>query len=369
MRELLRSLSPANVVRVYKVLRAVRFFRGHRYVYGRALENYARILFLRQRRLRVAELSLGNACQLRCEHCYATDLTTATAPLAEVKASIDALDRLGCLSIMLVGGEPTLRKDLLDIVSAIRARRMVPFMFSNAQLLDRERLAELKDAGLFGLMVSVLGVGERHDAFVHQEGAFARALAAVDAARELGLFVSLNTTPTHQLLAAGEFTALARLAEARGVGLKFNYPALLGRFAGRDEELLDAAERRFLDQELDKPHVSNDMRTSYFDRTCPAGAFALYVADNGEVTPCAYIPISFGNLHEEPIETIHQRMVTSPFFGRVQRLCLVGEDRDFIARFVAPTFAATDLPMRWDKHPLRDELVAAPRPESSPAAP
>jgi MoaA/NifB/PqqE/SkfB family radical SAM enzyme len=257
-----------------------------------------------------------------------------------------------------VGGEPTLRPDLEEIVRTIRARRIVPFMFTNGLLLDRQRLEGLREAGLFGLMFSVLGVGEAHDAFVGQPGGFRKLLDVVDTAIDLGFFVSFNTTPTHELLGRGDFERLSQLAAERGIGLKFNYPALLGRYAHRYEALLDEAERGYLAGQLRKPHVSNDKFTTYFDEMCPAGHFGLYVTDSGEVTPCAYIPISFGNVAEEPIEAIHERMVRSPLFGRVHRTCLVGEDRDFIERFIAPTFGREDLPLRWDRHPLRGELVA-----------
>lgn len=356
-RQVAKTLSFANARRMWKVLRAVRFFRGHRYVFARAARSYFDIALRGKRPLRAAELSIGNACQLRCAHCYATEVTATRAPLDGLLRAIDALDELGCLAILLVGGEPTLRPDLAAIVAHARRRRIVPFIFTNG-LVDRVRLVELRDAGLFGLLVSLLGVGERHDRFVGRAGAYDQALATLADARDLGLFTSINTTVTRDSLSSGDFARLIAIARELGVNLKLNYPALLGRWSGRFDQLLGAAELAIVEAALSEPHVTTDMVSGYFPDVCPAGHSAIYVTDTGEVTPCAYIPISFGNVAEEPIAAIHARMVSSPVFGAMHGRCLVGEDREFIERYIVPTGAARALPMRASDHPRRDELVA-----------
>src|SRR5262249_40978148 len=128
------ALAPSNAARVLKLLRAVRFFRGHRYVLPRAALACARAL-LRGRVLRAAGPPPGNAGQLRCAHCYATALTARAAPLELLARTVEELGRAGCLSVLLVGGEPTLSKDLERVVALVRQQRMLPFVFTNGQLL------------------------------------------------------------------------------------------------------------------------------------------------------------------------------------------------------------------------------------------
>jgi len=327
---LARTVSPANLRRLFRLLRDLRWFR-----------------------------------QLSCAHCYATDVTGRTTPLALVRRSIAEFDRLGCISVMLVGGEPTLHRDLTTIVREIRARRMLPFLFTNGQALHPGLLDELRAAGLFGVLFSVLGLGDTHDEFVGCAGAYERLLVTLDGAVARDFYVAINTTPTHAMIASGEFEQLERLARDRSVRLKFNYPALLGRYADRTDQLLDDEERAWLAAKLEAGAISNDKQTSWLDETCPAGRYALYVTDDGEVTPCAYIPISFGNVGEESLEAIHARMQRSPLFGREHRVCLVGEDRAFIERFIRPTAGGATLPVRWTDHPARAELVADARERAS----
>jgi len=75
--------------------------------------------------------------------------------LGDIKAGLDKLHANGCRAVNFSGGEPTIRKDLEDIVGHASDLGMWTSMVTNGSLLTRERLRRLRDAGLDNLLISL----------------------------------------------------------------------------------------------------------------------------------------------------------------------------------------------------------------------
>jgi radical SAM protein with 4Fe4S-binding SPASM domain len=89
------------------------------------------------------------------------------------------LRELGPMFISLAGGEPLIRKDLPQIVSAV-APSHFPFITTNGWLVTEQNAKRLFDAGLMGAVVSLDFANQKgHDENRGKEGAFKRAVAAV----------------------------------------------------------------------------------------------------------------------------------------------------------------------------------------------
>lgn len=89
------------------------------------------------------------------------------------------LREIGPMFVSLAGGEPLIRKDLPEIVSAVSAYHF-PFITTNGWLVTEEKAKRLFQAGLLGAVVSLDFADEKkHDQNRGQEGAFRRAIAAV----------------------------------------------------------------------------------------------------------------------------------------------------------------------------------------------
>jgi hypothetical protein len=94
-----------------------------------------------------AILDILRGCNIRCRDCYNLQ-PDRIKPLAEIDAQLDALTRLRKLqSISIVGGEPTLHPDLVEIVRRVRRRGLFVELFTNGVDLNDQLLAELKRAG------------------------------------------------------------------------------------------------------------------------------------------------------------------------------------------------------------------------------
>jgi len=140
------------------------------------------------------------ACELACKHCRAEaeparhpdELTTA-----EGKRLLDQAREFGeGQLVVLSGGDPLYRDDVLDLVAyGVEQGLQMTMTPSGTSSLTADRIGALADAGLRRLALSIDGgSAAAHDEFRQESGSFADTLAAARAAREAGLPLQVNTT-------------------------------------------------------------------------------------------------------------------------------------------------------------------------------
>jgi MoaA/NifB/PqqE/SkfB family radical SAM enzyme len=95
-------------------------------------------------------------CNLRCGMCnHWREERESPLGLARLKAIVDELAEVGCRKIHLSGGEPTLYRELPDLIAHMSARGLRVTMTTNATLITRDRAAVLAEAGLRAVNVSI----------------------------------------------------------------------------------------------------------------------------------------------------------------------------------------------------------------------
>jgi len=102
-----------------------------------------------------AHLYVTDQCNLSCSYCTEYDNSRPHPSLEKLKLWIDKIADLGCLRIGLQGGEPLLHPDIIDIVRHCKARGLQTSMATNGFKLTKEIAAELRDAGLDSLSISI----------------------------------------------------------------------------------------------------------------------------------------------------------------------------------------------------------------------
>jgi len=136
-------------------------------------------------------------CNLRCEHCYSRsenktydgELTTE-----EGKALIDDLAAFGSPVLLFSGGEPLMRRDLLELINYAVSKKMRAVISTNGTLITEERAIELSQTGLSYVGVSLDGLRETHDRFRGVQGAFDQAIAGIRNSQQVGIKVGLRFT-------------------------------------------------------------------------------------------------------------------------------------------------------------------------------
>ncbi len=139
------------------------------------------------------------ACDLVCKHCRAAARPERDAhelSTEEGFALLDSFARAGVPLVILTGGDPAKRPDLVELVrygaSAGLTMGLTP---SATALVTRELLTELAQAGLKRLAISIDGLNHNiHDVFRGRPGSFLRSIEILRGARQAGISTQVNTT-------------------------------------------------------------------------------------------------------------------------------------------------------------------------------
>lgn len=291
-------------------------------------------------RPQVVSWNVTQACNLRCPHCYLGAAKRAARELstAEALSLIDELAALGAELLILTGGEPLLRHDLLTLARHASGRGLMVVVGSNGTMLDAQAARALKESGVRGVGISLDSLSpEKHDAFRGVGGAWQKALHAIDVCLAAGLEVALQTSVlpmNHE-----EVPRIAEFARDKGV-LAFNAYFLV--CTGRGEKLTDITpgqhealleeliavqarhsgeQDRFMVRAKCAPHVKRLAREGLergelgpaaavmllAGAGCPAGRSYLRIGPEGDVTPCPYLPGALGNVRRQKLREIWQQ--------------------------------------------------------------
>jgi radical SAM protein with 4Fe4S-binding SPASM domain len=185
---------------------------------------------------RVVVWNTTQACNLRCQHCYAACDGTIGNELSfeEGTALLDDLASAGVQVILLSGGEPLMRDRILDLVDHAASVGLRPVLSTNGMCMTPAIAARLAAAGLGYVGISLDGGRETHNAFRCSEKAYDGALAAVRYCQDAGLKVGLRFTLTNQN--QHELPAVFDLLERENIPRICVYHLA---YAGRGEGLSD----------------------------------------------------------------------------------------------------------------------------------
>ena len=345
----------------------------------------------------VVSWNLTYRCNLACEHCY---LDAGGTPLVGTENFADrselgteecfgVIDEIAtfapeCITI-LTGGEPLLRRDILEIVRRASERGLWVVVGTNGVRISENVAGRLAEAGARGLSLSLDALDpDRHDRFRRVRGAWQNTVEGAAILNRTGLpFIVQTTAGAHNL---GELDAIADFAHdrlaAKVWNLYFLVPTGRGQFVsdispGQYDEVLAALyriQKRFAGRMLVNakcaPHYiktvleHSRLRAEEGERAsasaeatadrsarqagtpienglgeeatpglsrirtysggaggCPAGTHYMGIRPNGDVTPCPYLPVFAGNLRSS---TLADLWTSSELFSSIRHRTSLG---------------------------------------------
>jgi len=276
-----------------------------------------------------AQVSLTYRCQCSCVHCSAEIYRArgfAEPSTAQIEHVIDELVRTRAYKVYFFGGEPLLREDLFHLVDHARYRGFQTMLDTNGFLLTPDTVGRLADSGLTEIGVSIDSADPaRHDSLRGVEGIFQRAAEGLRLCAERGLSTYISTYATSRNLEDGDLAAIVALARSLGVKVRILSPIMAGRWQDAEEIRLGTRDVQRLKGLLVEGTVyweSIACSTPDSPFVCTSGIRAyIYISTRGDVQPCNFIPVSFGNVHQEALPAILERMWSSELFG-----CFHGAD-------------------------------------------
>jgi MoaA/NifB/PqqE/SkfB family radical SAM enzyme len=274
-----------------------------------------------------ANLAVTSRCQCDCVHCsYDLFKNTEKPSLSteEQKTVINQALELGSNLIIFVGGEPLLNPDIFELVRYVDKNQAVVSMFTNGLLLTKENCRRLVEAGLHCLYVSIDSPrSEVHNKLRRVKNLYEQAMEGAACARESGILTGLSTYATSESLASGEVEELMNIAHDKGFHEITIFDCIpSGKYLKNTEMMLTKEEKNSLCTLAKKYHESDwnmgVIAQAVVNSPEGAGCFGaytqFYMTAYGDVNPCDFNPVSFGNVRKTPLPEIWRKMVTHPDF-------------------------------------------------------
>jgi organic radical activating enzyme len=179
-------------------------------------------------------------CDQPCEHCGSRAGAARASELSteELFRVADELERLGTRELALIGGEAYLRPDLPKIVEYLAKKGMRVSMQTGGRAFHKERAKMLKDAGMYGIGVSVDGPMRIHDKLRGNLGSYNAAMKALDNAREVGMVVTSNAQ-INQLNYKHLWELVEALWKKDVIAWQVAFTVPMGRAADRPEWIIE----------------------------------------------------------------------------------------------------------------------------------
>ncbi|MCK9212547.1 MAG: radical SAM protein [Ignavibacteriaceae bacterium] len=270
-------------------------------------------------------LAITNKCKLKCGYCYERQNINKTEDISSAKWNeiIKSLQNIGVNVFILSGGEPLLAFDsLIEILSSGDKDQSDFHLHTSGNSVTPQKVRQLKEVGLKAAAIGLDDFDEeRHDK-IRGKGSFADAVKALELFNEAGILTYVNFCVSKDMLLSDrlykyyEFTkglnvSMIQLLEPRPCG---------GYFYNGSGAWLDEKEKKKLIEFTLTGNKNRNYRNHpliYYvahiegkeQLGCHMGGLShFYIDSRGNVCPCVFFPIKYGNIIEEDILSIYKKM-------------------------------------------------------------
>jgi MoaA/NifB/PqqE/SkfB family radical SAM enzyme len=308
-------------------------------------------------------LSITPRCPCKCVHCSADRFVTEKRrelTLDELKSVVDQAVDLGVSNVVFTGGEPMVRQDLYDLIAHVDKTRAHVMIFTSGVLLTDKNVERLAAAGLDSLNVSIdADSAATHDELRRMPGAFQKAFEGARRARAAGILTGISTYGSHETVASGSLEHILNMARDDGfhevtifdcvpTGKFLNAPEV--RMGRKDIKRIRAMAERFNASEHPMGITAQAKANAHDGGGCFGGFAQFYMTCYGDINPCDFNPVTFGNVLEAPLETIWRRIVSHPEYAPHRHACRMQSER-YRAKYVEPIRGEERLPVHIGRLP------------------
>jgi MoaA/NifB/PqqE/SkfB family radical SAM enzyme len=287
-------------------------------------------------------VSITKRCNLQCKGCYAR----AQHRSAEAEMSADKLRsviaeaaELGVSIILIAGGEPLTRPEVLDITQGFP--QVIFPLFTNGMLLDEQVTARLKKQRHVVPVISLEGRQIDTDGR-RGEGVYGHVLSTMHRLRREGVFFGTSVTLTSRNF--GLATGKEFLQKLMATGCKlFFYVDYVPVQEGTEELALTTEQRAAepeimlaLHKELPGLFVAFPGDEEMYGGCLAAGRGFVHVSPEGRLEPCPFSPFSDVSLKDVPLKEALQSQLlrtireSGAHLGETRGGCALWERREWV---------------------------------------
>ena len=306
--------------------------------YYRAVKNAAPLF---------AWFSLTEDCNLHCRYCFTDaqlcvkrpDVKKNELTTEQVFDILDNVSEAGTMAIQFAGGEPLLRRDLVEIISYAVSKNIYTALNTNGTLVEKSIVRALSDAGLSQVKVSVDGLRENHD-WNRGSGVFDKAINAIKLFRDYGQIPSVYLIMTLSNVNYSDLVPLLDLTRELGVEFIMVEFLPVGHSLGKHKWELSNDQRRVAQRLLWKEQKKRGLSDIQFENR--------YLITEQEATRKLLAdpdsPCDFYNFGTGCISGIYSYMISAQ--GKVSTGCLIQlevKDGDLLKRSLKDIWLDGDL--------------------------
>ena len=262
----------------------------------------------------VVQLELTYACNLHCSPCRFSSQARRNSNLTlnDIDALLSELSESGTLYLFLSGGEVMCRGDFWEIAFRAKEKGFLVALNTNGTLIGPEEADRVKELSPSGVEVCLVGTSsEFHDRATGVPGAFNRTMQGVEALRDRGLSVFVQTLVADKGLEEVHGNPLgsavpARSEERHASSARNRAVRLPGRQAleAADSPAIRSGELNHNERGSPKRHGMPREASYLYGGECVAGRTLATISPSGEVLPCAMLPVNLGNVRHNSFTEI-----------------------------------------------------------------
>ena len=277
--------------------------------------------------------SITSQCNLHCAGCYSrcNHATVDGEPVRQLTAEewlriFEEADELGISFILLAGGEPMIRRDVIE--AAGRHPNILFPVFTNGTFMDERYFGLLDRCRNLIPVMSIEGEKETTDAR-RGEGVYDRLIGNMDALSQRGLVFGASVTVTTQNIREVSSDAFLKKLSDRGCKA-----VIFVEFVPVTDESADLApgdaEREYLSREIERlreehpemVYISFPGDEKSSGGCVAAGRGFFHINSHGGAEPCPFSPYSDMNVRDTSL----REALRSPLFRALQNGGILKDD-------------------------------------------
>ena len=268
------------------------------------------------------DLNFNNACNLRCKYCFTNspkgDHVKEYLDYDAIARVADEADELGYFEFDLQGGELLLQPNkLFKVLEAIKPERFYLYLTTNGYYLD-EKI---------------------HDEIRGRKDSWRRAMEGLKHVQKAGIDPYLNITVGHYNAHTDHLKQLLDYSKDQKYKTLLNVAVPAGMWQKAEDIICDDKDREYL-RKIRKEYknlvrnVWNPYNKKHKKILGYTTVNRLYITPIGDVLVCPYVHIKIGNIFKQSLEEIVKFGFSIKHFSNHSDLCLAGEDKSFISKFM-----------------------------------
>jgi radical SAM protein with 4Fe4S-binding SPASM domain len=235
---------------------------------------------------------------------------------------MDQVKGMGTPLLILTGGDPMARPDLLELIAyGVERGLRVSLAPSATSRLSKNFLERARACGAGRLSLSLDGSSPRvHDSFRGITGSFRQSLRALDRVKEAGLPFQVNSTITRHNL--HDLPSLARLLAQSGA-VMWDLFFLVPTGRGQRDDMISPQEHEevylwLYQLSREAPFEIKTTAAEAYRRVVLQqggdnrawvndGRGCLFVSHTGEINPSGFLPVSAGNVRQSSLAQLYRQ--------------------------------------------------------------